>query len=130
MLITPSDMNIKSRGAITSSENSLEGEEKEQMPKFKTGSGARIDHLLYANSLVPFIHFPPPPVAKPDPPVAKGKRCKAASSSQPSASSASATTSSSKRGSCSAANGGNKKARKVDQGSESAVSALLALGGR
>lgn len=121
-------MNIKSRGAITSSENSLEGEEKE-MPKFKTGSGARIDHLLYANSLVPFIHFPPPPVAKPDPPVAKGKGCKAASSSQPSASSAS-TTSSSKRGSCSAANGGNKKARKVDQGSESAVSALLALGGR
>jgi hypothetical protein len=81
MLITSSDMNIKSRGAITSSENSLEEEEMEQMPKFKTGSGARIDHLLYANSLVPFIHFPPPPVAKLDPPVAKGKGCKAASSS-------------------------------------------------
>jgi hypothetical protein len=127
MLITSSDM--KSRGAITSSENSLEGETNDQMPKFKKGLGARIDHLMYANSLVPFIHIPPP-VPKPDPPTkGKGGR-KAGPSSQPSTGSASATTCSSKRGSQDSSKGGNKKARTVDQSSESAVSALLALGGR
>ena len=45
----------KSRDAITSSENSLE-----EKQSYEDKGKAHIDALIYANSLVPFIHLPPP----------------------------------------------------------------------
>jgi hypothetical protein len=134
MLIT--NNNRKSSGAITSDETSLE--DKQASPKFKfdgKASGARIDHLLYANGLVPFIHLPIVPPPKPEVQKLKGRGRKGPA--QPSA-----ATTSWERGEKINEAGGKAKKAKLGSGmanthaqasscvntNESIVSALLELG--
>ena len=129
----------KSREAITSSENSLE-----EKQSYEGKGSSRIDALIYANSLVPFIHLPPPLPPKKD--AVPPKRAARKGPPQPSASNAFGGESRNNKriaDSCEVATGGMKKARAApsnvsinsySQGSrgaesaESVVNVLLTLG--